>query len=58
MVLSHIEQGKMRKGVTFVFPGGQIGNFVDFAAEISPFSVPATQIFYPYERKTIPFSSH
>ena len=58
MVLSHIEQGKMRKGVTFVFPGVQIDNFIDFAAEISPFSVPATQIFYQYERKTIPFSSH
>ena len=48
----------MRNGVIFVYPGDQIGNFADFAAEISPFSVPATQIFYPYERKTIPLSSH
>ena len=58
MILSHIEEGKMRKSVIFVFSGGHFGDFGDFAAEISPFSVSGTQVFDPYERKSIPFSSN
>ena len=45
----------MRKSGIFHFSGG---HFVDFAAEISPFSAPGTQAFHQHKRKSISFSSN